>query len=50
MKFDLRSFFISISILFLSFMIGLYGARFIYYYKSENKQKSTNYNIYEYYI
>ena len=48
MKFDFRKIFVSISILFLSFMIGFYGSRLVYYYKTENKKNTKDYTLIEY--
>lgn len=49
MKFDFRKIFLKISILFLSFMIGFYGSRFIYFYKTENKKETKEYRVFEYF-
>ena len=48
MKFDFRKIFVSISILFLSFMVGFYGSRLVYYYKTENKKDIKDYTLIEY--
>jgi len=48
MKFDFRRIFVSISILFLSFMVGFYGSRLVYYYKTENKKNTKDYTLIEY--
>ena len=48
MKFDFRKIFVSISILFLSFMVGFYGSRLVYYYKTENKKDTKDYTLIEY--
>ena len=48
MKFDFRKIFVQISILFLSFMIGFYGSRLVYYYKLENKKDTKEYTMIEY--
>ena len=37
MKFKIDKIFIIISAIFLSFMVGFYGSRMIYYYKNESK-------------
>lgn len=48
MKFDFRKIFVSISVLFLSFMVGFYGSRLLYYYKTENKKDTKDYTLIEY--
>lgn len=48
MKLDFRKIFIQISIFFLSFMVGLYGSRLVYYYKMENKKDNKKYTMIEY--
>lgn len=48
MKFSLKKIFVLISILFISFMIGFYGTRLIYFYRIEHKKSNKNYNLVEY--
>lgn len=48
MKYDFRKIFVSISIIFLSFMIGFYGTRLFYYYKEETKNDKKTYTLIEY--
>lgn len=46
MKFKIDKIFIMISALFLSFMVGFYGSRLIYFYKNESKsQKKADYIV-----
>ena len=48
MKFKIDKIFIIISAIFLSFMVGFYGSRMIYYYKNESKMIKNANTIIEY--
>ncbi|MBP3461726.1 MAG: hypothetical protein J6K21_04880 [Bacilli bacterium] len=48
MKYDFRKIFVLISIIFISFMIGFYGTRLIYYYKQENRKDNKSYTLIKY--
>lgn len=48
MKFKIDKIFIIISAIFLSFMVGFYGSRMIYYYKNESKLIKNANTIIEY--
>lgn len=48
MKKNGRHIFVSISIIFLSFMVGLYGSRLFYFYNKEKKKDIKKYTLSEY--